>query len=304
MENAKFKLLAKNHQIYFKEKYIEKKYCKYKTWLSKQSRLAGKNFYNDFDIFATAEKRYPTGKEINVFSDMLRSEHIPLNLFVPLRHDLKYCKDVFNEFLNEKISIINKNALIDGRENLKIEFAPSPKNTYLNDNTSFDAYIEYINNDGGLGLLGIEVKYTEREYPLKKGTKEEKEVNDPQSKYYEISTKSNLYKTNKGGYSKNPNKNILKNDIFRQIWRNQLLAESITFQTNSKFVHSSSLILYPSKNSHFADVGEKYISFLNKNDNKFILVTYEEYFLACYKHCPKNEKYKNWVDYLYTRYII
>jgi hypothetical protein len=310
MENSRFKSLAKEHQIYFREKFIEKDCNTYKTWLTINSSIKGKNFYDGFDIFTAAKERYPiksleklSRNDINVFSDMLRSEHIPLNIFIPLRTDLNYCRNILNEFLNNKIKVINKNAIIDNNENLKIEFAPSPKEKYLNDNTSFDAYIEYTHEDGKLGLLGIEVKYTEKEYLLEKNSKQEKEVNDPTSKYYDISNKSNLYKIKKNGYSIDPNDNILKNDFFRQIWRNQLLAESIIIQDHTKFAHSSSIIFYPSKNSHFSDVGENYKSLLKINNNKFVLITYEEYFLACYKHCP-NEKYKKWIDYLFTRYII
>jgi hypothetical protein len=311
MERSKFKSFAREHQIYFREKYIEKEYNKYKTWLTLKSSINGNNFFDGFNIFTIAKQRYPiksieilSRDEINVFSDMLRSEHIPLNFFIPLRNDLGFCRNIFNEFLDNKIKVINKKAVIDCKENLKVEFAPFPKERYLNDNTSFDAYIEYTHDDGRLGLLGIEVKYTEKEYPLEKHSKQEKEINNPKSKYYEISNKSDLYKIKNNGYSNNPESNILKNDLFRQIWRNQLLAESILFHDEIKFSHSTSIVLYPNKNSHFSNVGEHYLSFLKERNNKFILITYEEFLLACYKHCPNDKEYKRWIDYLYMRYII
>jgi hypothetical protein len=310
MNNSLFKTLAKQHQIDYREKYIDNQYNTYKTWLSKDSSINGKNFFDGFGIFDIAKQRYPIkdldslyGKDIDVFSDMLRSEHIPLNFFVPLRYDLNFCRNVFNRFLGNAIKQINKNAVIDGKENIKIEFSPSPMEEFLADNTSFDTYIEYELYDGSLGLLGIEVKYTEKEYQLKKNSKEEKEINNPMSKYYEISKKSSLYKKANNGYSNNPKTNILKDNEFRQIWRNHLLAESIILHDNSKIKHSSSLLFYPAKNDHFTNVGEKYSGLLNKNKDKFILITYEEYFLACYKYCP-NDMYKKWIDYLYERYIV
>jgi hypothetical protein len=310
MKNSSFKALAKEHQIYYREKFIDRQYHEYKTWLSKNASVKGKNFFDGFGIFDTAKQRYPipsldvlSRKDINVFSDMLRSEHIPFNLFVPLRYDLNFCKNVFNQFLGGSIKKINGHSIIDGTENIKIEYSPRPKKEFLNDNTSFDTYIEYQLHDGSFGLIGIEVKYTEKAYPLTAGSKEAKEINDPNSNYYAISNRAKLYKNNNNGYSSIPKNNLLKNDEFRQIWRNQLLAESIILHDNSKIKHASSLLFYPNKNSHFAGVGEQYSDFLNAGKNKFIPITYEAYLLACHKYCP-NDRHKKWIDYLYERYIV
>jgi len=312
MDNKGFKQRAREHQIEYKEKNIEKEYNQYKTWLTETSSINGKIFYDGFNIFQFAKNRYPinsldSDKKINIFADMLRSEHIPLNLFVPLKFDLKYCRSILNSLLDESIiKTIKDEALIDGKENIKIEYAPSPKENYLNDRTSFDTYIEYEHKDGNMGILCFEVKYTEKEYVLKKGSKEEKEVYDESSKYYEISNKSKIYKKYNGKeecYSCLSGTNILTEDIYRQIWRNQLLAESILLDKKSKFKYATSIIIYPQKNSHFSYVGEKYKNMLNNSKNKFILITYEQYILMCYKYCPNND-YKKWIDYLINRYII
>jgi hypothetical protein len=49
---------------------------------------------------------------------------------------------------------------------LIIEYAPEPTDEYkyLDDETSFDVYIEYIcrGNENEKGIIGIETKYTER----------------------------------------------------------------------------------------------------------------------------------------------
>lgn len=37
---------------------------------------------------------------------------------------------------------------------------------YLNDGTSFDTYIEYVDSNDQKGAIGIEVKYTENNYPI------------------------------------------------------------------------------------------------------------------------------------------
>jgi hypothetical protein len=317
MENSKFKVLAREQQIKFREKYIGNEYNTYKTWLSIRDSMDGKNFFtgfkedNGFEIFDVVRSCiYPikndsdflNRKKINVYSDMLRSEHIPINLFVPLMFDLDYCKNIFNEFLNGTIKEISKRSILDNKENIRIEFAPSPKEEYLNDRTSFDTYMEYVHNDGCLGLICIEVKYTEKDYPLKKGSKEEKDVNNNLSKYYEISNKSNLYKLNSNGYSMEPKENKLKENRYRQIWRNQLLAESILLRNGENIKHATSIIIYPENNTHFSIIGKNYINMLN-DKNKFALITYENYIKSCYKHCPDDE-HKNWIDYLSNRYIV
>lgn len=72
-------------------------------------------------------------------------------------------------FRNSEIQIVS----ID---RIEIEYAPKPKEKYLNDGTSFDTYIEYTNFDDTKGMIGIEVKYTEKEYKLTANSKQEKKT--------------------------------------------------------------------------------------------------------------------------------
>ncbi len=104
---------------------------------------------------------------------MLTSEHIPFNFFVPLYQNNDFCKIVFSELLEVNIHSIDK---------IEIEYAPKPKENYLNDGTSFDTYIEYTSSDNSKGIIGIEVKYTENEYKLEANSKQEKDINDKSSK--------------------------------------------------------------------------------------------------------------------------
>ena len=218
-------------------------------------------------------------------SNMLRSEHIPFNLFIPFKKNLIFCRQVFNEILGN-IKSINE---------IEIEYAPAPKENYLNDRTSFDAYIEYTHTDNSKGIIAIEVKYTEKEYPLEKGSKQEKDINDEKGRYYSVTKDCGIYKPNVI--------DKLKTDLFRQIWRNHLLAESILCN-KEEFKHAHSLIFYPKDNEHFTYTGKEYSEMLIDNkDNKFRLVTYENFIEICKKYCPDNE-FRNWIDYLRERYII
>lgn len=172
---------------------------------------------------------------------------------------------------------------------------PKPKEKYLNDGTSFDAYIEYTNSDGTKGMIGIEVKYTEKEYKLPTNSKQEKDVKDKNSPYYSVTNNSGLYKPNAI--------KDLPTDKFRQVWRNHILGESILLADNNKFQHFTSLTLFPVDNSHFIKTSKEYIDLLTHNDNKFISLTYENFFALLNKYCP-DDNYKNWLNYLTTRYIV
>ena len=172
---------------------------------------------------------------------------------------------------------------------------PKPKENYLNDGTSFDAYIEYTLSDNSQGIIGIEVKYTEKEYNLPKNSKQEKDVNDKSSKYYTVTDRCGLYKPKAT--------EVLPTDNFRQIWRNHILGESILLTDNEKFKNFTSLTLFPADNTHFIKTSKEYIDLLESNDNNFLPLTYEDFFVLLGKHCPDNN-YKKWLDYLTTRYIV
>lgn len=294
MTNSEFKKAAKRHQVNYREQNIGSDYNTYVTWLPDDAGKSGKNFFDGFLVFDEVQKRYPKFY-VDLYSDMLRSEHIPFNLFVPFRHDLNFCKNVFNEFLGGCIKSVDRQSVLDNGDNIKIEYAPSPKENYLNDRTSFDTYIEYTHQDDTKGIVGIEVKYTEKEYKLEAGSTQEKTINDKSSKYYSVSKDCGLYEES--------SMDVLLTDIYRQVWRNQLLAESIRLVHSDKIKHSSSLTFYPAGNEHFTETSEKYIAMLLDKDNKFVPVTYEKFLSACYKHCPSSD-FKTWIDYLTKRYIV
>ena len=275
---------ARLHQSVFRAKHLDLPFDTYGNYLTKEDGEKGKNFYDGYGVFDAVKKYRKYNKPL--YSNLLRSEHIPFNIFIPLDKDRNYCKNVFSDILNLNIISIDK---------IEIEHAPKPKEKYLNDGTSFDAYIEYANYDGTKGMIGIEVKYTEKEYKLQANSKQEKDINDKNSLYFSVTNSCGLYKANAI--------EVLPTDKFRQVWRNHILGESILLADSNKFQHFTSLTLFPSDNSHFIKTSKEYIDLLTKNDNKFIALTYEDFFALLSKHCP-DSNYKNWLDYLTTRYIV
>lgn len=276
---------ARLHQSLFRVNELRISHCDiYGNCLRKDDAGKGSNFYNGFDIFQAVRNYRSYNKPL--YANMLRSEHIPFNLFVPLMQDKVFCRNIFNVFLSDTILSIDR---------IEIEYAPSPASHYLNDKTSFDTYIEYTTRDNEKAILGIEVKYTEGAYPLKKESSEEKRILDDKSSYYTVSRKSGLYKDRV--------EEQLITDNYRQVWRNQLLGESILQVNSYEYKKFTSITLFPEANIHFVKVSKGYLDLMSDGIKHFIPITYESFIESAYKYYP-NEDYKNWVDYLKKRYII
>lgn len=276
---------ARYHQSWYRAEVLDLPHDGYGNYLQRGDAESGHNFYNGFGIFKAVKDRYPNYSK-PLYSNMLRSEHIPFNFFIPFKSDYQYCKNVFNDFVDNKIQSIDR---------IEIEFAPKPRKNYLKDATSFDVYIEYSTNNKLKGIIGIEVKFTEREYGLEKDSTQEEAIKNETSRYYTVSEQCGIYKPE--------SIHVLPTDKFRQIWRNQLLGESILLHDADVFKYFTSVTLFPEGNSHFVKASKDYINLLSNNKQKFLPITFEAFFSACKKYCP-DENYQDWLNYLISRYIV
>ncbi len=284
MKENDFKRKCRYHQSWFRSEVLKVGYDDYVNILQDEDGQRGLNFYDGFDIFNTVKENLKNKFQKPLFCNLLRSEHIPYNLFVPLDRDKEFGKQVFNEILGDEIDKILK---------IKIEYPPKPKQKYLNDNTSFDTYIEYLHKDGLSGIIGIEVKYTELSYKI--GITEKERMEDTDSLYYQVSKKSDVF-------NDRDLKELVQDDL-RQIWRNHLLGESILLVGKPKFSHFHSLTFYPLGNTHFTKVIPEYQEFLKPECRDRVQgVTYERFFEICRELLIKQE-YGKWLEYLEKRYI-
>ena len=284
-KDDEFKRQARFHQSKYRVDVLNVECDEYGNMLKEGDGRKGLNFYSDFNILAAVYERFGKKYRKQLYSNLLRSEHIPFNFFIPLRFDLEFGKKVLNEFVSDTIKEIIS---------IKIEYAPEPAENYLNDRTSFDTFIKFKHTDNQIGILGIEVKYSEQSYTLKKGSKEEEDIDvkSQKSKYWKITNNSGLFV--KGVEQK------LIQDNFRQIWRNQLLGESI--KQKEKISHFTSITVYPSGNLHFSNILTKYRECLIVK-NSIIGITYENYFEALKKHSI-DSRFDHWITYLKERYLI
>ena len=286
--DSKFKAKARLRQSKFRHNVLHGQFDKYGSVLCEKAGSDGENFYNGFPVFNEVKKRYEEFQK-PLYCNMLRSEHIPYNLFVPLKNNSDLAIFLFNDLLKISINKI---------ENILIEYAPSHKEEYLDDNTSFDTYVEYTYIDGKRGILGIEVKFSERAYPY--GKTEKIRMNNPKSIYNVLKEKSKIYFPD--CYES------LKTPTYKQMWRNQLLGEAI-LEKDKEFDEFTSILVYPSQNKYIEEKATKYKEeFLRpSSQKKFMAITYEDYLDALQRYNQednKNEEYDRWITYLRDRYII
>jgi hypothetical protein len=289
MAEISFKEQARQLQIKYREEVLKVGYAENETILKDEDAENGLNFFDGFKISEYVRNRHPHFKlKQACFANMLRSEHIPFNFFVPLSKNLEFARSVLNRFLGPVINIITE---------IRIEYAPDPAMALM-DMTSFDVFIEYRHASGGSGILGIEVIYTEREYRLIRNSKEGRDITDPESIYNKLTRKIGLYR-------KEIFPELIK-DNFRKMWRNQLLGESMTQKNipDSRYEYFTSIILYPEGNDHFREVIPKYESFLIPgHERSFRGITYEE-FISAARDFTVEEDFFRWLQYLEDRYLI
>ena len=282
-----FKAKARAHQFAFRENVLNDFYDEKnpQVILTPDAAKKGLIFCDTYRDFIQKKRAFGTSA---LFSNMLRSEHIPYNIFTPMEEDLSAATALFNEVIGGGISRIDK---------IHIEFAgKSPdRSEYLKDGTSFDTFIEYTTTENAKGGIGIEVKYTENGYRI--GVKEKNDIEDPNGKYRQVSEESNYFI---------PSLNItsfIKANHLRQIWRNHILGYSMLRKGEIKRFHY--IHLYPEGNKHFHQYAiPEYKQLLTeKGCNSFIDITYESLFRLI-DSCFKQDEQRKWLEYLKKRYIV
>lgn len=280
-----FKRWARALQFAYREELLDdyNEYRAPQVLLSEENAKRGLIFYEGYrDLILKKVGNIAT----QLTANMLRSEHIPYNLFTPL----ETMPEISAEIFGEMIGIPIKNIL-----EIKIEYAGNgDKSLYLNDRTSFDAFVRYEALDGKIGGIGIEVKYTENEYPL--GDKEGKDIAGDNELYRIMTVESGYFR---------PDLDIrifLKAHHLRQIWRNHILGYSMKHKGDVEIMHH--IHLYPQKNEHFHLYAlPDYRKLLTEEGNEsFKTITYENYFAILDKY-RENETISAWVKYLRRRYL-
>ena len=209
--------------------------------------------------------------------NMLSSQPLAFNLFVPLAIDknLALATKVFRKIFPDKIKKVTK---------ITFEFAPEPKEDYLDDRTAFDVFVEYLDISGTKSFIAIEVKYTETFSP--------KEYECKIYKDFTISENSPF----RGSV------NELKKSKFNQLWRNTLLAYSMLEHENKKYSNATIMLVYMKEDEGVNEIIPSFSSYLKNSDEWFQAVDIRE-LINLIKSCGLNLEQQKWIEDFSLRYL-
>ena len=139
-------------------------------------------------------------------NNLLSSQPLCFNFFGMLSLDLDFGLKVIKQFF-PKVSFVRE---------VKFEYAPTPKKEFTSDNSAYDVAVE-VEIGEQIGLIGIECKYTESFSPKEYSTERYKELYNASSNFV-------------GSYED------LSCSKFNQLFRNQLIAESLIQSGRYNFV--------------------------------------------------------------------
>lgn len=294
-----FKRRARAHQVKFREDFLTVHYDEYENVLTPSDAAEGLIFYEGFrkEIMAGLQKPVPKTSARPggpMLANLLRSEHIPYNIFFPMKKDLAGTGKLFNKILGtDEIRTV---------DDILIEYHPEPIEEYLNDHTAFDVYIAYTDTVNRACGIGIEVKYTESGYSLKPNSAEYRHVKDEHGNTrlfepYASATKGSGY------YKDGIRCDTLVSNKFRQVWRNHILGASMVLHGDiAKF---TSITLFPRENVHFfIKVMPEYKKMLSDEGYGTCIPLTYEFLFECMSDCLNLEGKDDWIKYLEARYLI
>jgi hypothetical protein len=216
----------------------------YGNMLCEKDGNAGWNFITA-EVHKYAEGRVasdPTHiEEKRLRNNLLSSQPMCFNLFAPL--------DLDRKLATRLIRALPGFGHVARVTDVKLEYAPSPKEDFLNDGTSFDAWVEYERrSDGALGFVAIETKLTE-----------------PFSQTHrDFSERYHRWKLDPAWWWSAGAEAHFSNNLYNQLWRNHLLAFALCHQKTRKYVECfCAVVSHPQDVSCLkavADYGEHLLS--------------------------------------------
>lgn len=247
--------------------------------LTKGAAERGCNFLSP-NIFKAVEHRLKhrqkgeTLDRFRLMHNMLSSQPMCFNLFGELSCDLALATEVCRELLGKHVSKV-----ID----VRFEWAPQPRQEFLNDRTAFDIFIEYNTVDQEKGFIGIETKLTE---PFSPNT-----CCKPQ--YLELTQDSPWWD--------DPDVNKLMSRKFNQLWRNHLLSWAVLTHREFSYSRGNLMIIYHPCDEKCADTLTEYRKLVNSG--REILSFNLEEIVSTLRSLMSSQAARRWIDDFEARYL-
>ena len=213
-------------------------------------KITGKNFLTKKILESVNEtllKRNSDSKgliqEDRLFNNLLSSQPLCFNFFGELLFDKNLAHEILKQFYSQITDVTE----------IHFEFAPS--NNYTDDNSAFDVAVEVCAGEKS-GLIGLECKYTDS-FSLEKYDK---------SAYREIFERSNSFENKYEEYIE---------PKFNQLFRNQLIAESLIINSMFDFVKTG--LFCHHEDSSAIKVAQEFQSMLTNGKEDFKIITYRDF---------------------------
>jgi hypothetical protein len=204
-----------------------------------------------------------------LYNNLLSSQPLCFNFFGELANDLILAKDYLNTFIGDIITV----------SSIWFEWAPIPIVNYANDHSAFDVAFE-VNKLNSKGILGIECKYTDS----LSGKIRDKE------RYRDVFKNSTSFKFKYDRYISNK---------YNQLFRNQLIAESILQKRTYDFVITG--LLCDDNDMSALATAQEFQGMLVEGEDKFKIITFRQFLKAIQQLNISNEQ-REWASLLWARY--
>ena len=208
--------------------------------LTRESAACGLNFLTP-GIFELAKQRIDEQKgavePFRLLHNMLSSQPMCFNLFGELARDLNLATKLARALWGTHIARV-----VD----ICFEWAPKPAAEYLNDQTAFDAFIEYETLDGRVAFIGIETKLSEPFSP-------------------ECYDRNEYRRWMKAGSPWREDADVAARQ-HNQLWRNHLLAWSLLEHRDSTYAKGEITVVYHPEDRRCHRVIEDYRSLLRDEE--------------------------------------
>jgi PD-(D/E)XK nuclease superfamily len=208
--------------------------------------------------------------EKRMYDNLLSSQPMVFNLFVPLQHDLQVATSVFAKMLPGRCARVTK---------IAYEYSPGRGDRrYTEDNSAFDACVWFDTPGGKPGFVGIEVKYHEN-------------LNDKAGKhrprYDEVAEAMGCFVP--GSHTQ------LRCKPLQQIWRDHLLSGA--YRMVDGFADGLFVYLSPAGNPACNDAVAKYQNCLTVQD------TFEHWSLESFVDTVKANTSASWIRDFVDRFL-
>lgn len=170
-------------------------------------------------------------EETRLWGNLLSSQALTLNLFVPLALDLDRAAAVFRKLLPGFVGTVT---------GIRFEHSPGRRGPdYFGDGSAFDTLIDIVTPEGEPAFVAIEVKYTEGAGGP---------VPAPRPRYAETAQESGLYR--------DPNAAVLARPGCEQLRREHVLGQLML--QHGLYGRGHFVLLGPAQNGHVQAMGQRY----------------------------------------------